>query len=162
MIAKQIMMLSKWAAVASSQRHLASSASLQRHRSLMTKALSSTSSLLTTTTTTATLVGKTNRILLPNSNSRWMTSTDDRLVRSFSSSASGGGPPRMPWQHPDAHKPGHHLQQYTIDLTTLAAENKLDPVIGREDEIRRCLQILARRTKVSTLYNNNETKTPKT
>jgi hypothetical protein len=56
----------------------------------------------------------------------------------------------MPWQHPDSHLPGHYLQQYTIDLTALAAENKLDPVIGREDEIRRCLQILARRTKVST------------
>lgn len=39
------------------------------------------------------------------------------------------------------------LQQYTTDLTQLASERKLDPIIGRHDEIRRCLQILARRTK---------------
>ncbi len=39
------------------------------------------------------------------------------------------------------------MEQYTIDLTALAAQHQLDPVIGRQDEIRRCLQILARRTK---------------
>lgn len=39
------------------------------------------------------------------------------------------------------------LQQYTTDLTQLASDRKLDPIIGRHDEIRRCLQILARRTK---------------
>ncbi len=33
------------------------------------------------------------------------------------------------------------------DLTKLAKEGKLDPVIGRDDEIRRCIQILSRRTK---------------
>ena len=39
------------------------------------------------------------------------------------------------------------LDQYSRDLTALAAENKLDPIIGREDEIRRVIQILSRRTK---------------
>lgn len=39
------------------------------------------------------------------------------------------------------------VDEYTRDLTKLAAENKLDPVIGREDEIERLVQILARRNK---------------
>ncbi|MEO8309050.1 MAG: ATP-dependent chaperone ClpB [Pseudomonadota bacterium] len=39
------------------------------------------------------------------------------------------------------------LSKYTIDLTERAASGKLDPVIGRDDEIRRTLQVLQRRTK---------------
>jgi ATP-dependent Clp protease ATP-binding subunit ClpB len=39
------------------------------------------------------------------------------------------------------------LERYARDLTVLAREGKLDPVIGREDEIRRVIQILSRRTK---------------
>ncbi len=39
------------------------------------------------------------------------------------------------------------LEQYSRDLTALARDGKLDPVIGREDEIRRVIQILSRRTK---------------
>lgn len=39
------------------------------------------------------------------------------------------------------------LSKYTIDLTERAAKGKLDPVIGRDDEIRRTIQVLARRTK---------------
>ena len=39
------------------------------------------------------------------------------------------------------------LAQYSRDLTALAREGKLDPVIGRDDEIRRVIQILSRRTK---------------
>lgn len=39
------------------------------------------------------------------------------------------------------------LDEYTRDLTALAAKRQLDPVIGREDEIERIVQILARRTK---------------
>ncbi|HEX8739870.1 MAG TPA: Clp protease N-terminal domain-containing protein, partial [Casimicrobiaceae bacterium] len=39
------------------------------------------------------------------------------------------------------------LAKYTIDLTERAREGKLDPVIGRDDEIRRTIQILQRRTK---------------
>ncbi len=39
------------------------------------------------------------------------------------------------------------LKKYTVDLTERALAGKLDPVIGRDDEIRRCIQILQRRTK---------------
>ena len=39
------------------------------------------------------------------------------------------------------------LQKYTLDLTERARQGKLDPVIGRDDEIRRAIQILQRRTK---------------
>src|SRR6516165_7323860 len=39
------------------------------------------------------------------------------------------------------------LEKYGRDLTRLAAQNKLDPVIGRDAEIRRCIQVLSRRTK---------------
>src|SRR5450755_1764956 len=39
------------------------------------------------------------------------------------------------------------LKKYTIDLTERARQGKLDPVIGRDDEIRRTIQILQRRTK---------------
>ena len=39
------------------------------------------------------------------------------------------------------------LSKYAVDLNDLAAKGKLDPVIGRDDEIRRVLQILSRRTK---------------
>ena len=39
------------------------------------------------------------------------------------------------------------LEKYTIDLTELAEIGKLDPVIGRDDEIRRTIQVLQRRTK---------------
>ena len=39
------------------------------------------------------------------------------------------------------------LEKYTIDLTELAEMGKLDPVIGRDDEIRRTIQVLQRRTK---------------
>ncbi|RMD46590.1 MAG: AAA family ATPase, partial [Alphaproteobacteria bacterium] len=39
------------------------------------------------------------------------------------------------------------LKKYTIDLTERAREGKIDPVIGRDDEIRRTMQVLSRRTK---------------
>ena len=39
------------------------------------------------------------------------------------------------------------LQKYTIDVTERAEQGKLDPVIGRDDEIRRAIQVLQRRTK---------------
>lgn len=39
------------------------------------------------------------------------------------------------------------LEKYGNDLTEMARRGKLDPVIGRDDEIRRCIQILCRRTK---------------
>ena len=39
------------------------------------------------------------------------------------------------------------LKKYSIDLTERAQQGKLDPVIGRDEEIRRCMQVLSRRTK---------------
>ena len=48
---------------------------------------------------------------------------------------------------PSAEKQFNALEQYAKNLNQLAQENKLDPVIGRDDEIRRVLQILSRRTK---------------
>lgn len=41
----------------------------------------------------------------------------------------------------------HALEKYTVNLTDRAREGKLDPVIGRDDEIRRTVQVLSRRTK---------------
>lgn len=46
-----------------------------------------------------------------------------------------------------SNKKENPLEKYTTDLTKIAAENKLDPVIGRDDEIRRVIQILNRRSK---------------
>src|SRR5947207_13910565 len=39
------------------------------------------------------------------------------------------------------------LEKYGRDLVEAARKGKLDPVIGRDDEIRRCMQVLSRRTK---------------
>jgi len=48
---------------------------------------------------------------------------------------------------PEAEEQREALKKYTTDLTERAREGKLDPVIGRDDEIRRTIQILQRRTK---------------
>ena len=48
---------------------------------------------------------------------------------------------------PNAEEQRQALQRYTIDLTERAEQGKLDPVIGRDDEIRRTIQVLQRRTK---------------
>ena len=49
----------------------------------------------------------------------------------------------------DANPEGKYqaLEKYGRDLTELAQEGKLDPVIGRDEEIRRVMQVLSRRTK---------------
>ena len=49
--------------------------------------------------------------------------------------------------HPNAENTREALKKYTLDLTARAREGKLDPVIGRDDEIRRTIQILQRRSK---------------
>ena len=59
--------------------------------------------------------------------------------------ASVRGTQRVTSQNPEATY--RALDQYTRDLTDLARRGKLDPVIGRDDEVRRVMQILARRTK---------------
>jgi ATP-dependent Clp protease ATP-binding subunit ClpB len=52
--------------------------------------------------------------------------------------------------HVDSQNPEetmHMIQKFTVNLTEKAREDKLDPVIGRDDEVRRVMQILSRRTK---------------
>lgn len=62
----------------------------------------------------------------------------------------GGGNPfggmRFPGQQAAPEK-GEYLKQFSVDLTDLARKGKLDPVIGRDEEIRRTIQILSRRSK---------------
>jgi ATP-dependent Clp protease ATP-binding subunit ClpB len=48
---------------------------------------------------------------------------------------------------PNAEEQRQALDKYTVDLTERAEQGKLDPVIGRDDEIRRVIQVLQRRTK---------------
>ena len=48
---------------------------------------------------------------------------------------------------PNAEEQRGALEKYTLDLTARAASGKLDPVIGRDEEIRRTIQVLGRRTK---------------
>jgi ATP-dependent Clp protease ATP-binding subunit ClpB len=48
---------------------------------------------------------------------------------------------------PNAEESRQALEKYTLDLTERAEQGKLDPVIGRDDEIRRTVQVLQRRTK---------------
>ncbi|WP_426107087.1 ATP-dependent chaperone ClpB [Massilia sp. TSP1-1-2] len=50
-------------------------------------------------------------------------------------------------QSADAEGQRESLKKYTLDLTERARQGKLDPVIGRDDEIRRAIQVLQRRTK---------------
>lgn len=50
-------------------------------------------------------------------------------------------------EDPEAEEQRQALEKFTIDLTERAEQGKLDPVIGRDDEIRRTIQVLQRRTK---------------
>lgn len=47
----------------------------------------------------------------------------------------------------DSEEENENLKKFTIDMTAMAREGKIDPVIGREEEIRRVIRILSRRTK---------------
>ncbi|PWN28313.1 P-loop containing nucleoside triphosphate hydrolase protein [Jaminaea rosea] len=71
---------------------------------------------------------------------RWLHATPTSRI-----SMPGGGGMGMPGQQ--QRKPGESLAQFTQDLTKLAKDGALDPVIGRADEIRRVIQILSRRRK---------------
>ena len=51
------------------------------------------------------------------------------------------------WTNPDAEESRQALEKYAVDLTSQAEQGQLDPVIGRDDEIRRTIQVLQRRTK---------------
>jgi ATP-dependent Clp protease ATP-binding subunit ClpB len=68
--------------------------------------------------------------------------THDRLMRTLQEVR---GSQRVTSQNPEATYEA--LERYGRDLTKLAAQGKLDPVIGRDNEIRRVIQVLSRRTK---------------
>ena len=68
--------------------------------------------------------------------------TRDRLMKAL---AEVRGNQRVTSQNPEATYQA--LERYGRDLTKLAEQGKLDPVIGRDDEIRRVMQVLSRRTK---------------
>ena len=68
--------------------------------------------------------------------------TEDAILRALTSIR---GSQRVTSQHPES--TFQSLEKYGRDLTELARDGKLDPVIGRDDEIRRVMQILSRRTK---------------
>ncbi|KAF3398314.1 Heat shock protein hsp98 [Penicillium rolfsii] len=57
------------------------------------------------------------------------------------------GTKRVDSKTADAETENENLKKFTIDMTSLAREGKIDPVIGREEEIRRVIRILSRRTK---------------
>jgi ATP-dependent Clp protease ATP-binding subunit ClpB len=69
--------------------------------------------------------------------------TEDSLVAAFSQVR--GGDRRVTTADPEQNFQA--LQKYGVDLTDLAREGKVDPVIGRDSEIRRVVQVLSRRTK---------------
>ena len=68
---------------------------------------------------------------------------DERRVEEAVNSVRGGE--RVSSEDSEDHRQA--LQKYTLDLTGQAARGKLDPVIGRDDEVRRVIQVLQRRTK---------------
>ncbi len=68
--------------------------------------------------------------------------TGDRLMSAIEAMRGGRNV-----QGEDAEGNYEALDKYTKDLTAIAAEGKMDPVVGRDEEIRRCLQVLSRRTK---------------
>lgn len=68
--------------------------------------------------------------------------TRDRLMKALQEVR---GNQRVTSQHPE--ETYQALERYGRDLTKLAGQGKLDPVIGRDDEIRRVVQVLSRRTK---------------
>lgn len=59
---------------------------------------------------------------------------------------------QQPWINPENIPEGESLKKYGRDLTECARDGKLDPVIGREDEIRRAIIILSRRTKNNPVF----------
>lgn len=59
----------------------------------------------------------------------------------------GGQQEGRKWVNPNAVPPGEFLKKYARDLTEEARMGRLDPIIGREEIIRRTIQVLSRRTK---------------
>ncbi len=71
----------------------------------------------------------------------------DRVVRELSSMVSSASFAGNHEGEAGQKKSGKALEQFGRDLTELAAQGKIDPVIGRSEEIQRVIQILSRRTK---------------
>ncbi|PVF97013.1 putative chaperonin ClpB [Serendipita vermifera] len=70
-----------------------------------------------------------------------------RTQRYYAQGPGGGGFPGGLSFGPEKMEKGQALKEYSVDLTELARQGKLDPTIGRDEEIRRTIQILSRRTK---------------
>jgi len=75
------------------------------------------------------------------------TPDDDEDMSSFSSGGSGGDPGMPRGKKGDSKSKTPVLDNFGRDLTKLAEENKLDPIVGRDAEIERVSQILSRRKK---------------
>ncbi|EMD39396.1 hypothetical protein CERSUDRAFT_104581 [Gelatoporia subvermispora B] len=70
------------------------------------------------------------------------------FTRGYAQQPPGNGQGGFPgFSFGPQHQKGEALKEYSVDLTELARNGKLDPVIGRDEEIRRTVQILSRRTK---------------
>ena len=67
---------------------------------------------------------------------------EDALERALATARGG-----RPVADPEAEEQRQALERYTVDLTARARSGELDPVIGRDEEIRRTIQVLQRRTK---------------
>ncbi|KAK0212573.1 P-loop containing nucleoside triphosphate hydrolase protein [Desarmillaria ectypa] len=70
------------------------------------------------------------------------------FVRHYAQPPGGGGGGGFPgFSMGPQHQKGEALKEYSVDLTEMAKNGRLDPIIGRDEEIRRTIQILSRRTK---------------
>ncbi len=65
---------------------------------------------------------------------------------------SAVGEEQVPSKKPESKKKGKSLSLYAVELTELARNGELDPVIGRENEIERTIQVLCRRTKNNPIH----------
>eukprot|EP00667_Euglena_gracilis_P022412 EG_transcript_24944 len=83
---------------------------------------------------------------------QWAAPSPARLPQQLRWQSSGSNSPQKEaqgrtWVNPDNVPKGEFLEKYARNVTKMAEDGKLDPVVGREDTIKRCLQVLSRRTK---------------
>jgi ATP-dependent Clp protease ATP-binding subunit ClpB len=90
---------------------------------------------------------KTKRVHLPIVSNILNLNLHQHSFTSTSSTFQQQQPPQITWVNPDNRPEGEALEKYSRNLTLDAEDGLLDPVIGREDEIRRTLQVLSRRRK---------------
>ena len=82
-----------------------------------------------------------------NSNNNNNTGTGLKAKRPYQSNTQGGKLTQDPAQHAGAEGQKSALAKFAFDLTEKARDGKVDPVIGRTEEVERCVQVLARRSK---------------